>query len=224
MDDKKEIVKMLQKISGKYPANVIFDDWIKCLAISIQNACTYEIDEVFEEREKQFKSIIEKYGASINEKFAEMTKFLINALTRKIEDVLGIVYMEASMGNKNVGQFFTPTQVSQIISKITASKIESNSEEIYKLYEPTSGSGGAILEIANELQIKGVNYQKCMHVIAQDLDWRCVYMTYVQLSLLGINAIVAQGDTLIEPYAPGKEYPKSRLFFTPKKMGVLDLW
>jgi len=44
-------------------------------------------------------------------------------------------------------------------------------------------------------------------------------MTYVMLSLLGINAVVAQGDTLTEPYYPG--YPKDRVFRTPANKGAL---
>lgn len=222
MDEKKEIVEILQNISGKFPPTVIFDDWVKCVAISIQNACTGEADEIFMDRENQYRAVIDKYDAGIDDSFARMTAHLYNALLENIEDVLGIVYMEASMGNKNAGQFFTPTQISRIKARIIADQIERKNGKIYKLYEPTSGSGGIILETAKELQKKGIDYENCMYVVAQDLDWRCVYMTYVQLSLIGINAVVAQGNAIEDPFRPGKGYPMNRLFFTPKKMGVLD--
>ena len=58
-----------------------------------------------------------------------------------------------------------------------------------------------------------------MEVVAQDLDWNGVFMSYVQFSLLGIDAIVVQGDTLIEPYVNG--YPESRVLRTPRNRGVL---
>lgn len=222
MDEKKEIVKILQDISGKFPPGVIFDDWVKCVAIAIQNACVNANDELSQEREKQYKAIIDKYDIDITDNFAQMTAMLVNAMERNIEDVLGLVYMEASMGNKNAGQFFTPPSISKMKAKIIANNIEKTDKEIYRLYEPTSGSGGMILEVAKELQIKGIDYQNCMCVVAQDLDWRCVYMTYVQLSLIGINAVVAQGDSITEPFQIGKEYPIYKLFHTPKKMGVLD--
>ena len=67
----------------------------------------------------------------------------------------------------------------------------------------------------------GINPQKVLRVVAQDLDWTGVYMTYVQLSILGIDAIVVQGDTLVEPYKRG--YPEERIMRTPKNMGLL-LW
>ena len=66
---------------------------------------------------------------------------------------------------------------------------------------------------------KGINYQRKMDVVAQDLDWKGVYMCYLQLSLLGIKATVVQGDTLAEPYSKG--YPPDRVLHTPAKMGVL---
>lgn len=62
-------------------------------------------------------------------------------------------------------------------------------------------------------------YQKRLKVIAQDLDWLGVYMTYVQCSIIGIDAIVVQGDTLKEPYIEG--YPFKRILRTPNHMGAL---
>lgn len=76
-----------------------------------------------------------------------------------------------------------------------------------------------IIAAAMELKSKGVNYQDELEVVAQDLDWNCVYMCYIQLSLLGISAVVVQGDTLCEPY--GKDTPKQRVMVTPMKKGVL---
>lgn len=66
---------------------------------------------------------------------------------------------------------------------------------------------------------KDINYQRCMRVVAQDLDWKSVYMCYLQLSLLGIRAVVVQGNTLTEPYVPG--YPQWRVMYTPGERGLL---
>lgn len=77
-----------------------------------------------------------------------------------------------------------------------------------------------IIAIAAVLKERGINYQYCMKVTAQDLDWRSVYMAYVQFSLLGIDAVVIQGDTLCNPYIPG-ETDERRVLRTPKNMGVL---
>lgn len=76
-----------------------------------------------------------------------------------------------------------------------------------------------IIAAAMALKEKGVDYQRKMHVIAQDLDWKGVYMCYLQLSLLGINAICVQGDTLAEPYEKG--YPPESVLYTPTRRGIL---
>lgn len=61
--------------------------------------------------------------------------------------------------------------------------------------------------------------RRVLNVVCQDLDWTAVYMCYVQLSLFGVKAIVAQGNTLSEPYTAN--HPKEKVFYTPAKRGLL---
>ena len=89
----------------------------------------------------------------------------------------------------------------------------SKDKEIVKVHEPTCGSGSMIIAIAKEIKRKGKNYQEKMQVIAQDLDWNNVYMTYIQLSLLNIKATIVQGDTLEEPFSKIKD--NTKIFKTP---------
>jgi hypothetical protein len=73
-----------------------------------------------------------------------------------------------------------------------------------------------IIAAAKRIKEKGYDYQRTMEVVAQDVDWRSVYMTYVQLSLLGINAVVCQGDSL-----SNKAISEENKLYTPRKAGVL---
>ena len=91
-------------------------------------------------------------------------------------------------------------------------------EENIKMSEPSTGGGGLILATAKVLCDKGINYQRCLDVVARDLDWNGVYMTYVQLSMIGIKAVVIQGDTLAEPE---KNYNAERFLMTPAKIGAI---
>ena len=77
-----------------------------------------------------------------------------------------------------------------------------------------------IIAAVRVLKDRGLNPQRCMYVTAQDLDWKGVYMTYVQLSLLGIKAVAVQGDTLTEPYND-RNYPPERVLYTPAQKGLL---
>ena len=58
------------------------------------------------------------------------------------------------------------------------------------------GAGGMILSFAKALKEKNINYQQELLVEATDISDICVYMTYIQLSLYGIPAVVYCGDTL----------------------------
>ena len=204
-----EIVKIILSISGSYSPAIIFDDWIKLMTIALANNPHIQENETWKYREQQYLDIIKKYNSSEIEKFVLMYAKLIELFDEEISDYLGEIYMKCEMGNGRLGQFFTPFHLSELTSKVAGLKSDLNG--IYNVYEPTCGGGGMILAYAKYLQDEGINYQQKMRVVAQDLDWRGVYMTYVQCSILGIKAKICQGDTLSEPIV--KE--EHRVFYTP---------
>lgn len=219
MDAKREIIKKINNTSGRFSAYDFFTDWVTCMAISIQNSCCVFRDSAWKMREKRYMDIIQKYEGDERRTLVEMTGLLVVSLEERMGDILGEVYMESGCGNKNTGQFFTPYNVSKMSAALTL-KDQDLSRETISLSEPSCGAGGMIIAAADVLRERGVDYQRKLRVVAQDLDWKAVYMCYVQLSFLGIDAIVVQGDTLAEPYT-GDGYPRDRVFLTPRRMGVL---
>lgn len=219
MDEKKEIIKRIESIAGKYSAYEVFSDWIRCCALAISNNTTpMQLQgKIWENREKAYMDTISRYTTQEAGLFPEMLALLAMVLEKNMEDVLGDIYMSSGMGNKAAGQFFTPYHLSELCAELTA--LEPDESGIYRVSEPSCGGGGMIIAMAKALKNRGVNYQRKMQVVAQDLDWKGVYMCYLQLSLLGIPAICAQGDTLTEPYKKG--YPPDRVLYTPAKVGVI---
>lgn len=211
MDYKKEIIERAQKISGKYSLYEVFCDWIKCSAIAILNAHTSPISKSWEEREKEYIDTMKKYEKEEGVVFSEMLVLLELELKVRERDVLGEIYLESEMGNKSTGQFFSPYGISKILQRIS---VTNKKEKIY-LYEPTCGSGGNIIAVAAEMKEKKIDYRRKLEVVAQDLDWKSVYMTYLQLSLLGISAICFQGDALEKP---NKVIQEKSIFYTPEKI------
>ena len=218
MKAKDEIIKNINEMSGRYSPYNIFCDWVELMAISIYNSCFLLHNKVWESREERYKNIINNYKDKEKDTFVKMFGLLCQALEEDMEDVLGDIYMKSGCGNKNTGQFFTPFHLSRLTAKLNIANV--NDDEILTINEPSVGGGGMIIATALELKEKGINYQKCMRVTAQDLDWKGVYMSFVQFSMLGINATVVQGDTLCDPYIPNN-YPEERIFRTPARMGVL---
>lgn len=219
MSAEKEIVRMIQGLAGKYSPDMVFADWVEMSAISIQNACCILKTNTWKKREAQYMAIVKKYEPEEIRKMGEMLNLLVIALEEEMTDWLGKIYMESECGSKQTGQFFTPFHLSNLTAKLSI-PMDISLENKLVMNEPSVGGGGMIIAAAKTLKERGLNYQKCMVVTAQDLDWRAVYMAYVQFSLLGINAEVVQGNTLSEPYVRGM-YPEECVFKTPTRMGML---
>ena len=212
---KKIIANMIVEISGHRSPYQVFYDWCTCMAMAFQNSCDmFKDSEIYKQHEELYQNTIKQYSKEEQEKLYEMTGRLFLAFENEISDYLGGIYMEAGCGNKYVGQFFTPFHLSELTAKLGVD----GTDKDYHMNEPSCGGGAMILATAKVLSDYGINFQKRLKVVAQDLDWLGVYMTYIQCSILGIDAIVVQGDTLKEPYVDG--YPAKRILRTPKHMGA----
>lgn len=220
MNRKKEIIKTILDMSGSQAPYNIFSDWVQLSSLSICNSCTLIHDQVWKEREQTYIDIAKKYTEQEMEQFAQMFVWLGDAMTEEYSDVLGEIYMEAGLGNKYTGQFFTPFHVSELCARAALGDVERFRNERITLHEPSCGGGGMIIAACKVLRDAGINFQRRLQVVAQDLDWKGVYMTYLQLSLIGCNALVVQGDTLREPFDPHRTAPR-HIMRTPMNLGAL---
>lgn len=219
MNYEKEIVKKINELSGSRSPYEVFCDWIKCTALAISNFTDIQKDSIWRKREEEYLKTIKPYGSNVM-KIVEMKDLLIFAMEENMTDVLGKVYMDSGCGNKNTGQFFTPFHLSALTAQCTLPEDVSTANPLI-LNEPSCGSGGMTIAAAKTLKDRNIDFGRAMKVVAQDLDWKGVYMTYIQLSLLGINAIVVQGNTLNDPFENLKTYPPEQIFRTPMQKGLL---
>lgn len=219
MDRKKDIIKMIGRISGRYSEYEVFTDWIKCCSLAISNSTDiFNHDGVWQDREQAYIDTMRKYEPKEREMLMEMFYLLVETLEYEMTDVLGQIYMESGMGSKAAGQFFTPYHLSEACACLLLPEPDENGKIF--LNEPSCGGGGMVIAAAAALKEKGFDFQRNLEVVAQDLDWKGVYMCYLQLSLLGIRAIVVQGNTLSDPYKKGAT-PRSNMLVTPAKKGML---
>lgn len=193
---KEEIAKKIQSMHSGYSVYQIFDDWIHMLALSISN-CVDSVNAAV--REEEYLAITKKY--SNLEDFCQLNAMLIDAFDEGMDDVLGWVYMHLEISSSKLGQFFTPYHLCKLMADMQyeSAKEILDKGEVLTINEPSCGAGGNIIAMCDILKSHGHNYQFDTKVVCQDLDFKGVYMCYVQLSLLGIPAIVVQGDTLRNP-------------------------
>ena len=69
------------------------------------------------------------------------------------DDLLGDAYEYlmrnfATQSGKSKGQFYTPSEVSRILSKVI--EVEKSSARTITAYDPTCGSGSLLLKVAND--------------------------------------------------------------------------
>jgi type I restriction-modification system DNA methylase subunit len=211
MDHKKELENLIKITSGRYSMHDIFSDFVEMSALSISNTVDHWRKDF---REDRYLQIAKKYNRSEVDNICRMLSELAKALEAGFSDVLGQVYMELGLGSKETGQFFTPYNICKLMSRLSLDTADFANGKAVSLNEPTCGSGANIIAFAENLKVKGINYQDRLRVVAQDLDFRAVHMCYVQLSLLGVPAMVIQGNTLTEPPTSLTRFSKN-VYYTP---------
>ena len=194
------ILKIISKLAYSRNTWEIFYDFMELSAICISNT----IDRRhFDEREQQYLTTIQKYNPEHQKLFPEMFALLILALEHEWEtagftDVLGCLFHELELHNKYKGQFFTPQHICTMMGKMVFTENDKAILEqgYISVLEPACGSGAMILGFAQAVIDSGYNHSQQILVSAVDIDIKCVYMCYIQLSLYGIPAVVKHGNSL----------------------------
>ena len=86
MDYKKEIINRINGLSGSRSPYEIFSDWVKLMALAIQNASfPFRHDTLWQKREEQYLKIIEPYKRK-ESVFQEMYALLALLLEENLTD------------------------------------------------------------------------------------------------------------------------------------------
>lgn len=120
-------------------------------------------------------------------------------------DVLGFIYEYliekfAANAGKKAGEFYTPHEVSVLMSEIIAYHLR-NKKEI-QIYDPTSGSGSLLINIGNSVA-KHLDDENNIKYFAQELKENTYNLTRMNLVMRGIlpnNIVTRNGDTLEEDW------------------------
>lgn len=103
-------------------------------------------------------------------------------------DVLGFIYEYlisnfAANAGKKAGEFYTPHEVSALMSEIVAEHLKDR--ERIAIYDPTSGSGSLLINIGQSVS-KYMN-RDCIQYYAQELKESTYNLTRMNLIMRGIN-------------------------------------
>jgi len=118
-------------------------------------------------------------------------------------DVLGDAYeylisQFASGAGKKAGEFYTPQEVSSILSKI----VTSGKDRLKSVYDPTCGSGSLLLRVAKEVKEVGMFYGQEMNPTTYNLARMNMILHDVSYRFFDIK----QDDTLERPQHDGQVF------------------
>lgn len=116
-------------------------------------------------------------------------------------DVLGFIYEYlisnfAANAGKKAGEFYTPHEVSLLMSEIVADHLKDRKE--IQIYDPTSGSGSLLINIGRSVA-KHIDDDDNIKYFAQELKQNTYNLTRMNLVMRGIlpsNITTRNGDTL----------------------------
>lgn len=231
---RKDIIKKLNQLAYTKRLDKIFSDMVEMAAIAIQNSClcsqkNAELQKLYKEREERYLSLINSYNESEREVFPEILALIVLELERNQEqDLLGSLYMELELDNKNSGQFFTPYNISKLMSEITVdkkglTKLIKN-KGFCSLSDPACGAGCTLIASINTCKnhFKRLNYQNHIYIVGQDIEKLVALMCYVQISFLGVAGYIKVGDTLSNPLCTEDINKLHSIWFTP--IWFNDVW
>lgn len=132
-------------------------------------------------------------------------------------DVLGFIYEYliekfAANAGKKAGEFYTPHEVSVLMSEIIAHHLRDKKE--IQIYDPTSGSGSLLITIGNSVS-KHIDDENNIKYFAQELKENTYNLTRMNLVMRGIlpnNIVTRNGDTLEDDWPYFDENDPTRTY------------
>lgn len=135
-----------------------------------------------------------RLGSSTNERAKALNDIVLmiddfNFKDDSGHDILGDVYeyligQFAANAGKKGGEFYTPHEISQVLAKLVSYNIK-ESDEQFRVYDPTMGSGSLLLTVQKELP----NHDKKGSVMfyGQELNTTTYNLARMNLMMHGVN-------------------------------------
>lgn len=200
---RKEFLKIFRSLTNRWRSWDIWTDFVAMTACAISNS----VDKLhFDEREKTYLRIINKYNKQEQEAFTQLFAYVVAALEANPEqDFLGDIYTELGLNSQEHKQIFTPYNICHFMAEITigdlAAQVESKG--VVEIHDCCCGAGATLIAASNvakeKLEKAGLNYQNHILITGQDIDYLVAMMCYIQLSLLGMAGYFKVANALTDP-------------------------
>ena len=214
---RKELISEIKSLAQSQGLNTVFTTFLEISATSL---AAQTDPENAQKREQRYREIASAMTPELLSSYARMLALLFLTVREYQDepcDILGGIYHELSLNNEWNGQYFTPDDICRCMAQITLPPDElSTKDGPVTINEPACGSGAMAIGAIWSMQRQEFDYRHNTFFVMQDIDIRCVWMAYLQLSLYGVPAVVIHGNTLTMEawdrwYTPYAAVPFSRV-------------
>ena len=157
-------------------------------------------------------------GSNLNERNKNIKELVLlfadlNMVALQKGDVLGDAYeyligQFAMESGKKAGEFYTPSQVSEVMAQIVA-----KTKSIQSIYDPTVGSGSLLLTVSKYIS---EDEKKSLAYYGQEKNTATYNLTRMNLLLHGVRPekmTINNGDTLAEDWPENPQRPNEGVQF-----------
>jgi len=148
--------------------------------------------------EERYMQIVGTLKPETVREYPELVGLIFTGLQPGGCDFLGSASSQLEALNAQAGQFFTPYHISRCMAEMVLGDLAATiaAKGYITIAEPACGSGGMILAAADVFKRQGFEPHTSMLVRATDVSPLCFQMTFLQLTLRGIPALVLHGNSL----------------------------
>ncbi|MDR0441848.1 MAG: SAM-dependent methyltransferase [Treponema sp.] len=186
----KDFIKLLENIKPSKNRYEIFNDWLVMASAALYS---WKKDDAVE---NEYLEIVKQYKPEEVDQLSQLLSLTVEALEDQEQDFLGEVFTFAELSNTRNSQFFTPYHISYLMAEMAIGEKELPKNRVCKINDPCCGAGGMLIAGAMVMKKMGFSFQQDALFIGQDIDPRCARMTFIQLSLLGVPAVIICGNTI----------------------------
>ena len=205
----KNFVDTFNQAAKKSSRSILFDDFLKIAAASLNRDenSFHEVDNKTLHLEL-FAHLAAAINYSISDKALHDKSLNIYYIvdhtsgdsTPRYRDILGEIFHALDLFEQSGGQVFTPQHSADLMGELVFTPSfalsQINLRGFVSIKENCCGSGALIFGGLNALLALKINPCRRVFVQAADIDPRCVLMTFIQLSLYGIPAVVSRRDAI----------------------------
>ena len=214
----KDFEKILNNLSYSKNRGKIFSDWLEIAAITLRqmpfNAGELPKDETYQQYEQQYLESIRPYDRQELTEFSKLLALTIEGIQSHSCDFLGEICSSLELTNERAGQFFTPYTISTAMAATMMGDVKQQVQDkgIITISDPASGAGGILIAAAHEVAKQKIDPRSHIQFHATDISRNCFNMTYIQLSLMDLQAVIQHGNTLSMEMWETRKTPQMMLF------------